>query len=144
GADVEMGFRRQAGALAGQGRPARGAEPAPGSSRGRIEFRDLALRHPIGGVFDRDEDGDRRAAMSATALAVAPIDALRPAGSDKTHGAAQATALELFGCVTHKSRPPDSAAHARSAAPPAVARRDYRDPRRRPAYRRAGGSSQDL
>ena len=98
---MEVGFGRQTGALAGQGRAAPGAKSAPRPSRGRVEFRDLPFRDPIRRVIERDEDGDRCSAVAATTLAVTPIDALRPTGGDQADGAAQAAAFERLGCFTH-------------------------------------------
>jgi hypothetical protein len=103
GADMEMGFGRQwtAQAFTGQGRAAPGAKPPPGSARRGIELGDLAFADGIGAAFERDEDGNRRAAMLAAALTMTPIDTFRLTSRNKTDRTAQATTFESVGCATH-------------------------------------------
>jgi hypothetical protein len=99
-ADMKMRFRRQALTLASQGGPAPGAEAAPHARR-RIELRDLALGYHIGVAPECREHGHGRAAMLATALAMAPRHPFRFTGGYKSHRAAQAAAFNL---IAHGSR----------------------------------------
>src|SRR5690349_1511962 len=101
GADMEMCLGRPPNALAGQRRAAFGAEASNRPAGGRLEFADLAFDDAIGRALEIDKDGDRRAAVFAAALAMAPVHSLRLARGDKAHRAAQATAFELLGPVAH-------------------------------------------
>ena len=94
-ADMKMHFRR-AFTFAGQGGPAPRAESAPPAGR-RIELRYLPFGYRISVTPECHEHGDRRTAMLATALAMAPCHPYRVSRGDKLHRAAQAPALELFG-----------------------------------------------
>src|SRR5882672_9495832 len=91
GADMEVRLGRQARALAGQCRAASGAESACRPPRRRCEFADLAFGDAISRALEIDKDGNRRAAMLATTVAMAPVHPLRPARSNKPYRAAQAT-----------------------------------------------------
>src|SRR6266568_1265114 len=112
---MEMRLARQARALAGQCRAAFGAEAARRPAGCRFELGDLALGDPISRAFEIDKDGNRSAAVLATALAMAPIDALGLAGSNKTNRAAEAPTFELLNRVAHVSLPPGIRAEKRSA-----------------------------
>jgi hypothetical protein len=84
GTEVEMCFRRQPLAFAGQCRPALGAEFSLHARR-RTELGDLA-------VGDRCEKRDRPTAMPPTTLAIAPPHPFRLTGGHKAHRGAQAAA----------------------------------------------------
>jgi len=90
-ADMEMHFRR-AFAFARQGGPAPRAESAPPAGR-RVELLYLPFGHSISVTAECHEHGDRRTAMLATALAMAPRHPYRFTAGDKSHRAAQASAL---------------------------------------------------
>ena len=90
-ADMKMHFRR-AFTFARQGGPAPCAESAQPAGR-RIELRYLPFGHRISVTPECHEHGDRRTAMPATALAMAPRHPYRFTGGDKSHRAAQAAAL---------------------------------------------------
>src|SRR5438093_9233846 len=98
---MEMRLGRHAGAFAGQRRPALCTEPARRPAGRRFEPGDLALGEGVGGAVIGHKDRNRRAAVLATAIAMAPVHSLRLARSDKTYRAAQAAALELAGRVAH-------------------------------------------
>src|SRR6266852_963218 len=98
---MEMRLARQARAFAGQCRPAFGAEPARRPAGRRLEFADLALGDAISRALEIDEDRNRRATVLPAALAMAPVNALRRAMSDKADRTAQAAALELLASIAH-------------------------------------------
>src|SRR6266404_6089176 len=100
-ADREMRLARQARALASQCRPAFGAEPARRPAGRRLEFADRAFGDAIRRALEIDEDRNRRAAVLPAALAMAPVNALRRARSDKADRTAQAAAVELLASIAH-------------------------------------------
>jgi len=69
--DMEMRFGRRWLALAGQRRPAFGAEAAPPAGR-RIEPGDLTFGNDVCLAPKRGEDGNGRTAVFSTTLAMAP------------------------------------------------------------------------
>jgi hypothetical protein len=82
-ADMKMRFRR-AHTFARQGRPAPRAESAQPAGR-RTELRYLPCRHRIGITRKRHEHRDRRTAVLAAALAMAPCHADRLAPCHEAH-----------------------------------------------------------
>src|SRR5215469_8155017 len=100
-ADMEMCFSWQPRAFAGQCRPASGTKSPSGSSRRRIELRDLTLGDRISRAFECHKNRSRCAAMLATTLAVAPIYSLRLPSCSKTDRSAQATTFELLRRAGH-------------------------------------------
>src|SRR5262249_55215294 len=113
------GLGRQPRAFAGQCRPAPGAEPAPGSSRCRIELGYLALGDCISRVLECDKDRSGCAAMLAATLAMAPIDAFRSTSRNKTDGTAEAATFEPVGRASH-----DPILQLRHRVPSTVSRGD--------------------
>ena len=93
-ADMKMRFSRRAFTFARQGGPAPCAESAPPAG-GRIELRYLPFGYRISVTPECHEHGNRRTAMLATALAMAPRHPLRFTGGDKSHCAAQTPALNF-------------------------------------------------
>ena len=93
--DVKMCFLWQPIAFAGQRRPAFGTESPLHAGR-RAELGDLALGNDVNGALECREDRDRRTAVPATTLAMAPCHPFRLTGGHKAHRAAQAAALELI------------------------------------------------
>jgi hypothetical protein len=100
-ADMKMHFWR-AFAFARQGGPAPSTESAQPAGR-RIEFRYLPFGYNISIARERHEHGDRRTAMLAAAVAMAPRNSYRFTGGDKSHRAAQAPAFNL---LAHPASPP--------------------------------------
>jgi hypothetical protein len=93
---MEMRFcRRQGLAFAGQRRPALGAEAPPPTGR-RIELRYLTFGNDISGAPECREDGDGRAAVFPTALAMVHICKKDSGFSTRRPGEAAASAdLEI-------------------------------------------------
>src|SRR5262249_38730188 len=105
-ADVEMSLVWQLRGLAGEGGAAARAEPARRAGR-RFEPGDLPFGHRVRTALEADEDGDRRAAVPATALAMTPEHPCGPAGRDEADGAAETAALGfVVGIwVVHEGKP---------------------------------------
>ena len=99
--DMNMHFSR-AFTFARQSGPALCAEATQPAGR-RIEFCYLAFCNGISVTPECYEHGDRRTAMPATALAMAPGRPYRLTGSHKSHRPAQAPALT---CAAHLVIPP--------------------------------------
>src|SRR5260370_23376261 len=95
GADVEMRFNRQAVALAGQRRSALGAKSPPSAGRG-IEFGNLTLGNDVRVALECHEDRDRRTAVLAATLAMAPRHRFGLPRGHKAHRAAETATLELI------------------------------------------------
>jgi hypothetical protein len=93
-ADMKMRFSRRAFTFARQGGPAPCAESAPPAG-GRIELRYLPFGYRISVTPECHEHRNRRTAMLATALAMAPRHPFRFTGCDKSHCAAQTPALNF-------------------------------------------------
>src|SRR5262249_54936824 len=96
-ADMKMRVRR-AFSLARQGGPASCAESAQPARR-RIEPDYLALGHGPSVTPEGDENGNRRTAMLAAALAMAPRHRRGCTLGDKSHRAAKTPALNLVAHV---------------------------------------------
>src|SRR5262249_19548043 len=88
------------------------AKAASGAGR-RLELRNLPLRHRASLALEPDEHGNRRTAVPATALAMAPEYALGRACRHEADSAAKATTFEL---VTHAARMPASRSLQRDEA----------------------------
>jgi hypothetical protein len=98
---MEMRFsRRQGFAFAGQRRPATGAESSPPTGR-RIELGYLAFGNDISGALECRKDGDGRATVFPTTLAMAPRHRYRLTGRYEAYRAAKAATFGLIGYVTH-------------------------------------------
>jgi len=100
-ADMKMYIRR-AFTFTRQGGPASIAETSQ-SAGGRIEPGYFPLDHGIGVTSEYDENGNRRTAMLAAALTMAPRHPLWFTRGDKSHGPAKTPALS-FG--NHLGIPP--------------------------------------
>jgi hypothetical protein len=136
---MKMHFRR-AFTFARQGGSASCAESAQPAG-GRIELRYLPFGYGISVAPECHEHGDGRATVLSTALAVAPRYAYRFTGGDKSHRAAQASALN-FGA--HLAIPPLRPQAVVSIGRPGFSRDDIKvNPRRlhlvlgRPLYQEA-------
>jgi hypothetical protein len=116
--DMKMGLGRQTRAFAGQCRSTPGAEPAPRSSRRRIELCDLTRCDRIGGALERDKNRSRRAAMFAATLTMTPIYSFWLTARNKTDRTAQAAAFELAG---HDPLLPDWLIHPPPGGYPSIA-----------------------
>jgi hypothetical protein len=114
-ADMKMRVRR-AFTFARQGGPASCAEAAQPAGR-RIESGYLALGHGPSVTPECDENGNRRTAMLAAALAMAPRHRRGCTPGDKSHRAAKTPALNLVAHLAIPSlRAPQAIACIRKSA----------------------------
>ena len=104
--DMKMRFGRQASAFTCQCRSAAGTEPAPCSSRCRIELRYLTFGDSVCRALECDKNRSGCATMLTATLTMAPINTFWLTRCNETDGATKTAAFELIGRSVHGLDPP--------------------------------------